>query len=115
MDDQNKKIAQEAAFHKALKSYGYVFPETEEELQAFENSISKMKFEIPEKLDNPSAFLKKGKIKGVGNFNSFYDEEVEENLAQAAREGSDIPNDVWQQMEKDRKNAEEANDDERAD
>lgn len=115
MNDQNKKVAQEEAFHKALKSYGYVFPETEEELQAFESGIFKMKFKIPEKFNDPSAILEKGKIKRVGDFNSFYDEEVEENLAQAAREGSDIPSDVWEQMEKDRKNAEEAKDDEQAD
>lgn len=112
MNDQNDNTRQEKAFHKALKSYGYLFPETEAELQSFEESISKMKFQIPDKFNDPIAILKAGKISNVSQFNSFNDEEIEEHLAQAAREGSDIPEDVRAQMEKDRKDAEEKGDEE---
>lgn len=108
MNNQNNKSNQEKAFYEALKSSGYIFPETEKDLIHFENSISKMKFSIPDKLNDPSIILSEGKIEKVGQFNSFYDEQVEENLAQAAREGSGISSEVWEQMEKDRKRAEEA-------
>ena len=115
MSNYQNKADQEKAFHKALKSYGYIFPETDEELQNFEISISKMKFDIPDKFSNPLTILSTGKIKKVNEFNTFYDEEVEENLAQAAREGSNIPDEVWIQMEKDRKNAEESDNDKTTD
>jgi hypothetical protein len=110
MNDQNDNTRQEKAFHKALKSYGYIFPETEAELQSFEESISKMKFQIPDKFNDPMEILKAGKIENVGQFNSFNDVQIEEHLAQAAREGSNIPDDVRAQMEKDRKDAEEKSD-----
>lgn len=114
-DNQDNKANQEKAFHKALKSYGYIFPETEKELRAFEASIYKMEFDIPDKFNNPLKILNEGRIEKVNEFHSFYDEQVEENLAQAAREGSNIPDEVWKQMDNDRKKAEEANDDKNTD
>lgn len=115
MSNYLNQTDQEKAFHKALKCYGYIFPETEEELDNFDISISKMKFDIPDKFNNPLKILSIGKIEKVNEFNSFYDEEVEENLAQAAREGSNIPDEVWIQMEKDRENAEKVENDKNTD
>lgn len=111
MDKYQNNANQDKAFHKALKKGGYIFPETDEELLNFEISISKMKFHIPEELNNPLKILKRGKIDKVHEFNTFYDEQVEGNLAQAARDGSNITDEVWLQMEKDRKKAEETKDD----
>lgn len=115
MSNYLNKADQEKAFYKALRSYGYIFPETDEELQNFEISISKMKFNIPDKFNNPLKILNAGKIEKVDEFSSFYDEEIEENLAQAARKGTSIPDEVWIQMEKDRKKAEENNNDKNTD
>ena len=105
-NDMNK----EKFFYKSLKRHGYIFPETREELQSFEDDIFKMKLKIPKKLDDPLEILKAGKTGEIPHFNSFHQDEIEENLAQAAREGSDIPSDVWEQMEKDRKDSEEKDD-----
>ncbi|MFL3663015.1 MAG: hypothetical protein ACJ04Q_03365 [Flavobacteriales bacterium] len=110
MKNQDKNYVQEQAFHKALKNFGYVFPETDKELDAFVESIGKMKFDIPSHLDNPTTILESGRIMKVGDFNSFIDNELEENLAQAAREGSEIPDDIREQMDNDRENAKDSDD-----
>jgi hypothetical protein len=109
--DHNIYPNEEKAFFKALKKYGYIFPESEEELKLSEENISMMDLEIPDKLDDPLEILKVGRIEKVSGFNSFYNVELEENLAQAAREGSNITDDVWEQMEKDRKKEENKNHD----
>ena len=109
MDNHNIYPNEEKAFLKALKNHGYIFPASEEELKLSEENISMMEFEIPDKLNDPLEILKLGRIEKVSEFNSFYDAEIEENLAQAAREGSNIPDDVWEQMEKDRKKEENKN------
>ena len=109
MDNYNIYPNEEKVFLKALKNYGYIFPETEEELKLSEENISMMDFEIPDKLNDPLEILKLCRIEKISEFNSFYDAEIEENLAQAAREGSNIPDDVWEQMENDRKREENKN------
>ena len=109
MNDQERERISEQAFFKALRIYGYIFPETEEELENFEKSVLKVKIEIPSKLENPLDLLKMGRIETISEFRDFFDDQIEENLAQAAREGSDIPEDVWKQMEKDREKSEGEN------
>lgn len=99
----------EKKFFKTLKNLAYIFPETNEELENFEECISKTKFKIPDKFNDALAVLRNGRIDKIGDFNSFLDPAIEENLAHAAREGSNIPSDVWEQMEKDRINAEKSN------
>lgn len=108
MNNQNNLFDQEKSFHKALKMHGYIFPEKEFELREFEESISKMSFIIPEKFNNVLAILQDGRIENVGKFNSFSDLQIEENLAQAAREGSSISEEVLKQMEIDRKKSEKS-------
>lgn len=111
MDNHNIYHNEEKTLYKSLKNYGYIFPESEEELKLSEERISMMEFEVPDKLNNALEILKIGRIEKVSEFHSFYDGEIEENLAQAAREGSNIPDDVWEEMEKDRKNEENKNND----
>lgn len=106
MENQKYSSPEEKAFYKALKRYGYIFPETEDELKQFEDSIANMEFKIPDKFSDPIEILAKGKVDKIENYLSFSDEQVEENLAQAAREGSEIPDDVLKQMENDRRKAE---------
>lgn len=114
MDNHYIYPNEEKAFFKALKKHGYIFPESEEELKVLEEKISMMHFEIPDKLNDPLEILKVGRIEKVSKVDSFYDAELEENLAQAAREGSNIPDDVWEQMEKDRKKEENKNNDKKS-
>lgn len=109
MDEHNNFLEQEENLYRALKSYGHIFPETDEELILFEKTISQMKFIVPEKFQDPQVLLNKGKVEKISNFHSFYDHEIEENLAQAAREGGEISEDILRQMEKDREEAEEDN------
>ena len=106
MSNQDIDNNEEKAFYKALKYYGIIFPETEEEITRFSERISQMTFKIPKKLDDPLAILEEGKVEKVGKFNSFNDEYVDDNLAQAARDGSEITEDIWEKMKKDRKDAE---------
>ncbi|MHA6279360.1 hypothetical protein ACXYMT_04190 [Salinimicrobium sp. CAU 1759] len=110
MNDQEKEKNIERAFFKALKNSGYVFPETEKDFDKFEESVLKIKDVIPNHLEDPIDILNRGKIRTLGVFEDFFDSTIEENLAQAAREGSDIPEDVWKQMEKDRQRSEDKND-----
>lgn len=95
------------SFHSALKKFGYVFPETEEELEHLKATVSRKKIQIPDELNDPFQILKKGKVTTLNSFNVSEDQEIEENLAMAAREGKEIPEDILSQMEQDRKDAEE--------
>ncbi len=111
MENIKYSSAQEKALYEALKRYGYIFPETEDELKHFEESISKMKLNFPDKFNDPLKILEVGKIEKIEGYITFSDEEIEENLAQAAREGSEIPDEVLKQMEIDRQKAEKAKSD----
>jgi hypothetical protein len=102
-----KKSLFEDAFHEALKKFGYLFPETEEELKQLKEKLSKTKIEVPDDLNYSMKILQRGKITYLSEFNSSEDVEIEENLAIAAREGSEISDETFEQMEKDRREAEE--------
>jgi hypothetical protein len=69
--------------------------------------VSRKKNNIPEDLNDPFQILKKGKVTTLNSFNVSEDHEVEENLAMAAREGKEIPEDILRQMEQDRKDVQE--------
>jgi len=60
--DKSDKINFEEEFKKALRSFGYGFPETEDEVAKFEEEMNNM--EIPDipPLENPSEIIKKGEI-----------------------------------------------------
>jgi branched-subunit amino acid aminotransferase/4-amino-4-deoxychorismate lyase len=97
----------EDSFHNALKKFGYVFPETEEELEHLKATVSRKKNHIPDELNDPFQILKNGRVTALNSFNVSEDHEIEENLAMAAREGKEIPEDIRRQMEQDRKDVEE--------
>ncbi|MGD0582292.1 MAG: hypothetical protein ABR974_05025 [Bacteroidales bacterium] len=114
MKDQTYNDRQELAFYKALQSFGFAFPEADNELMKLEEMISQMKISIPEKFSDPISIIERGNIEKISHFEVFHDKQIEENLSQAAREGSNISNDVWEQMEKDRKEAEKRRDEEQS-
>lgn len=94
----------EDSFEKSLKSLGYLFPSTENEIESFE--LNNKLEEIPENYCNPIDLISKSKIqlpniKNIIDFNKSID-----NLARAARNGSEIPNDIINKMKSDRDKAE---------
>jgi len=104
-----KKINFEEEFEKALRSYGYGFPETEDEIVKFEDSM-----DIPTmpSLENPSEILKKGKIQKFDFSHSLrVDHSAVQNLARAAREGKPISEITRKKMIEDKKRTDENKED----
>lgn len=94
----------EDSFEKTLKSLGYLFPSTENEVDSFETN-NKLE-EIPENYCNPIDLISKSRIhlpnsKKIIDFKKSVD-----NLARAARNGSEIPDDIIDKMKSDRDKAE---------
>lgn len=87
--------------HKHLKSLGYVFPQNKEDFEKLEEEVSKTKISKPESFKDPLAFLGR-KLKRYQQQEQS-SESYEQNLAQAAREGNEISDDVKKQMEQDKK------------
>lgn len=97
----------DADFSKALRRFGYLFPESEDELEYFKSIIASDTFEIPKELCDPLKIISKSKITGVSNVLPIANEAVVENLAMAAREGKEIPKEILDQMKSDRKKSED--------
>lgn len=110
--DKTDKINFEEEFEKALRSYGYGFPETEDEVAKFEEKMDNMDTPTLPPLENPSEILKKGKIQKFGLSHSLrVDRSATQNLARAAREGKSISEATKKKMLEDRKRAEENKED----
>jgi hypothetical protein len=95
------------AFDKAMRTFGYLFPETEDELESLKAKIANNNIELPKELDNPYDILKRGKITTISAFNISDDSTIEENMAMAAREGKILSEDIINRMNQDRKEAED--------
>lgn len=94
----------EDSFEKSLKSLGYLFPSTENEVDSFESN-NKLE-EIPENYNNPIDLISKSKIHLPNTKNIFEFNKSVDNLASAARNGSKIPDDIINKMKSDRDKAE---------
>jgi hypothetical protein len=95
----------EDSFEKSLKSLGYLFPTTEDEVKLFEdNNIIE---EIPQSYCSASELLKKFKTtSSVRQTKHLHLESSIENLARAARNGTGISDDILKKMKSDRDKAE---------
>lgn len=94
-------------FREELKAAGHLFPESGEEIiRAFDKITSAEP--LPEHLKDPFKIIHSTTHSDEIHFIQF-NKTIEENLAAAAREGSEISDDVKKEMEKDRKKAEEEN------
>jgi hypothetical protein len=98
--DNSKETQQEKMIEKALRTGGFIFPETVEEVKEFERIYGKTDVMMPTELQEPdflySQKKKIGKIKMVTLHS--------ENLAMAAREGSNhMPDEIKFRMAEDRK------------
>lgn len=90
-----------------LQSLGYIFPITEEGVEIFESNFNKeIEKEKPINWDNPLEILKKGKVTDSKRKNDI-DITFSEDMAQAARFGKKISENIKNKMLEDRNNAEE--------
>ena len=93
----------EAYLENALKSYGYLFPTTDEQMSIFEENMENIP--LPEELESPD-FVFENKKQIFKRKPIFLDNsEGERNWALAAREGKDIPEDILAKMKKDKEEA----------
>jgi len=101
MDTSDKKIK------KALRSYGFNFPATEDEVEAFEKSIEGLDISVPSIENDPTSILEKGVTTEINlsKRRLEVDAKAAKNLAMAAREGKGISSSVRKNMDKDRGNA----------
>ena len=89
---------------KSLKSNGYLFPTTDDEVDNFESSNDIEK--APDKFNNMSELLKKGRIERVKPIVQNTSGKTIDNLAMAARKGEGISKEILEQMKKDRDESE---------
>lgn len=91
----------------ALKSRKLTLPETEEEIAAAEAEIADQKEPLPPALQNPWGFLDaNARLKLRALERPPTDEEVERELARAARAGGTLTEEVLERMRRDRVAAE---------
>ena len=105
LDDQSF----ETRLLKFLGENAFIFPETQQEMKNFINTCEGTSLELPEALKDPLAILKRG-IKNPNREIELNNEEtktIEDNLAQAAREGKEIPSHIQKKMEDKRKTIED--------
>lgn len=93
----------EVYLDNALKSHGYLFPETDEQISIFEEDMDQMP--IPEDLNSPDFVFKSTRRITKKSPVVFDNSEGEKNWAIAARDGKDIPNDILEKMKKDKEEA----------
>ncbi len=93
---------------EALWQEGWVLPETEEEVRRAEADLESVPVVLPPELSSPCNALKRmgqpSRFKSLASPGE--DNQIESDLARAAREGGTIPPDVEQKMRKDRQEAE---------
>lgn len=94
----------EDTFKKSLKSLGYLFPTSEDEVVAFEEN-NKIE-EVPENYCSASELLSKSKQTSISKKTQLEVNKSTENLAMAARKGGNISEDILKKMKSDRDKAE---------
>jgi hypothetical protein len=94
-----------------LGKNGFIIPESDEEMQSFISSCESAEVELPEALKNPFDIKRRGIVEpgDLSGPESEDAKEIEENLAQAAREGGEIPDHIRERMEENRRKAESGN------
>jgi hypothetical protein len=116
--NENKDKAQtsqgdfERAVFEAMRRGGWILPQTVEEVRRAEEELAANPVELPPGLADPYAVLDQPhrRIRLGGQLEVGRDSILEQNLAQAAREGEGIPPEVKEQMRKDREAAENEKD-----
>jgi hypothetical protein len=100
--DNNTNIKiQEEMIEKALREGGFLFPETPEEVAEFEKKFGSTDVILPEDL-RQAPHPKKNRVVKLNK------QEKQQNLAMAAREGSQLPEEIQKKMKEDREKAKKA-------
>ena len=100
-----QKIDFEVYLENALKSHGYLFPETDEQLAVFESNMDYTP--IPEELNSTETVfnMKREKKSYKNKIITALDADDERKWSIAARDGKNISPEVKAQMKKDREAA----------
>jgi DNA-binding response OmpR family regulator len=93
----------EAFFDNALKSHGYLFPETDEQMSIFEENMDDIP--LPEEFQNPDFVFDAKKRTFKRKMVIIDNSEAEMNWALAAREGKVITDEMRAKMKKDKEEA----------
>ena len=88
---------------KGLKSLGYAFPETDEQMSVFEKRIGT--HSLPKEFQSPDFVFNNERKTLSFSINNDVNETAEKNWAIAARDGKDIPDDILAKMKTDRESA----------
>lgn len=94
----------EDSFKKSLKSLGYLFPTSEDEVDSFEKN-NKIE-EVPANYLSASELLSKPKQTSINKKAQLGVNKSTENLAMAARKGGNISEEILKKMKSDRDKAE---------
>lgn len=95
----------EAYTSNALKAYGFLFPDNDDQMSIYEQSMGTNS--LPAELENPLFVLgsRKPSCAPKIKIDLLRNDENEGAWAIAAREGKDIPNNIWEQMKRDKEAA----------
>lgn len=105
MDNEFEKIVL-----KSLKSYGYLFPTSDDEVESFEKEVDVNAVELPDNLKDPMEILKKGRINSISKKEGkTINMEIANKMKMAARKGEGIPKEILDKMKEDRENTEKDN------
>jgi hypothetical protein len=113
--DRKEKKPVDGDFEKAVLEAmrgSWILPQTPEEVRQAEEGLGSNPVDLPVGLANPYSVLDKPsrKIRLGRPLETDRDLSLEQNLAQVAREGGEIPPQVKEQMRKDREAAENEKD-----
>jgi len=86
-----------------LKQYGYLFPETDFQMEVLERNLEKIP--LPKEFDSPDFVFVGNRKQMCTNKVSIDNVEGEKNWAIAARDGKEISSEMWAKMKKDKENA----------
>jgi len=86
----------------SLRANGYLFPISIEQVKLLEENHESIFQNVPSNITSAEAILERGIITFEPAFQIHVNEETRQNLAQAAREGKEISDEIRQQMQRDR-------------
>lgn len=103
VNGNSKETQQEKMIEKALRTGGFIFPETIDEVKEFERIYGTTDVILPAELQEPNFLYTQARKIGKAKVATLHPE----NLAMAAREGSNhqLPDDIKKRMAEDRKKA----------
>lgn len=97
----------ERLVYDAMRSSGWLPPETEEDVARAEEELAREPVPLPEDLKDPSAVIQRlTRCEPRSPLGLPSSAETEGNLARAAREGGEIPEEAEERMRADREAAE---------